>query len=225
MNKKILAGIAGVGLAAAAVGGGTFASWSDFATYSNSAGAEHLTLDASANSGTIGFSQENMAPGHNREFDFVVASRGGNVVPDATLTLQMLNLVGTEDAGSAPGGCTSNSEAAEDTDGCTDDGEFIDEAMIAINASNPTTGSNPCGDPRGGRVSLRPLKDVLTAGSGGVVNLLPAGVTLKPGEKICVGMGLSLPYTSATNKSQGDGATWDFKYTLTQVPGAGTVTP
>lgn len=208
--KASLAGALALGLVA---GGTTFAAWSDFTTYDNSAGAEYLTLDVN-NDRTQGFSQEMMAPGLNREFEFVVASREGQVVPNAALTLKLENLVGSED------GCQGNSEGIADAGACEDDttsGQYADEVRINVNVSKPTTDlANACSSsmyPRGGKVTPMSLRQLETKG---ITNLLPAGVNLKPGEGICIGMGLELP-TSATNASQGDSATWDFRYDLTQV--------
>ena len=213
MNKKILASLTAIVAVLGLIAGGTFAAWSDFDEYDNSAGAEHLTLDTDARSGVIGFSQEAMAPGVNREFDFVVASRDGQVVPRAFLELTLQNLIGTEN------GCEGNSETLADGGDCADgpvsgvgEGEFIDEAMIGINVSQPTTSATPCDEPRGSVVTSRPLSQLLADGT---VDLLQ-GDTLAPGEKICVGMGLSLPTATATNASQGDSAEWEFRYDLIQ---------
>lgn len=192
--------------------GATFALWGDRVIYGNDAGNEFLTLEVNSSS-TIGFEQTAMAPGINREFDFVVASRDGQVVPDADLTLALTNLVGKED------GCRGNLEIVDDPD-CNDTasgGEFITDAVIIVNASQPTTDlANACNStlhPRGSRVSATSLADFFAAGP---VSLLDPGVTLGPGEGICVGMGLNLP-VSADNGNQGDSATWDFQYDLTQV--------
>jgi predicted ribosomally synthesized peptide with SipW-like signal peptide len=219
--KKTLVGVAGAAVALSLVGGGTFAHWSDTDSYDNSAGAEHLTLDLS-NDATQGFVQTAMAPGVNREFDFVVASRSGQVVPAADLRITLENLIGTEN------GCDGNKEELDAADGGDDGdclspgsgpafGEYADEVRIAVNASAPTTDlANACNSsahPRGGRVSSMSLRDFEALGA---VDLLPAGVDLAPGEGICVAMGLSLPIT-ATNASQGDSATWDFRYDLEQV--------
>jgi len=218
-RKKIFGSIAAMVAVLALVAGGTFAAWSDFDEYSNSAGAEHLTLDTNANSGVIGFSQTAMAPGVNREFDFVVASRDGQVVPAADLTIKLQELLGTED------GCKGNSEVLDDGGECNtpgtgnNKGNFIHDARITVNASAPIANiasvANPCNSsvyPRGGRVSSRSLKSFESLNE---VNLLPAGVKLAPGEGICVAMGLELPAT-ANNASQGDSATWEFRYDLTQ---------
>lgn len=219
MKKMIITGLAAIGVAGM-IGGGTFANWSDFQTYGNAAGADHLTLDVDSSS-TIGFEQIKMAPGVNREFDFVVASRQGDAVPDASLTVSFEDAFGTED------GCRGNSEAVVDADcDSANDGEFIDEAYISINASAPTTDlAGACALPRGGRLSTMSLRDAFSSGA---IDLLD-GVTLKPGEGICVGMGITLPsdehpsLPEATNASQGDYATWDFVYDLVQAStGPGT---
>ena len=219
MNKKILGSVAALVAVLALVAGGTFAAWSDFDVYDNSAGAEHLTLDVS-NAVTQGFVQTAMAPGVNREFDFVVASRDGQVVPNAALTLALQNLVGTED------GCQGNSETLDDAGLCATPGsgaslgEYIEDARISINASSPTTDiANACNSglhPRGSRQGSISLEQLFNNTATTPVNLLTAGETLQPGEGICVAMGLELP-VGADNASQGDSATWDFRYDLTQI--------
>jgi predicted ribosomally synthesized peptide with SipW-like signal peptide len=218
--KKALMSAAGAAVALSLAGGGTFAHWSDTDSYDNSAGAEHLTLDLS-NDATQGFVQTAMAPGVNREFDFVVASRNGTVVPSASLMITLENLLGTEN------GCDGNKEELPAAEGGDDgdclspgtsnaDGEYADEVRIAINASAPTTDlANACNSslhPRGGRVSSMSLRDLEDLGAVDLLN----GDDLGPGEGICVAMGLTLP-TSATNASQGDSATWDFRYDLEQI--------
>jgi hypothetical protein len=218
MNHKLLkASMAGVAALAVAAGGTTFAAWSDFGVVANDVGADALVLelDARNGSGTEGFHEVQMAPGVNREFDFIIASRpGGEVVPSADLNLQLVNL---DDSGDT---VTSNSEdVAEDglLDGVVSpEGEFDDEAVITINASNPTTSSTPCSEPRGSRQSSITLRDLFNATATSPVNLLPAGTVLKPGEKVCVGMGLQLPKASATDASQGDQASFDLLFNLIQ---------
>ena len=156
-----------------------------------------------------------LAPGVGNDFEFVVASRSGQTIPTADLAMQLTNLVGKED------GCTStNSEKDVDGD-CNDtatSGEFLDEARIIVNVSQPTTDADACNStthPRGniqGPISLRSLYNN-TAGT--PIDLLD-GDTLAPGERICVAMGLNMP-ASATNASQGDSASWDLKFLLDQV--------
>lgn len=208
-------GIAALVAVAALAVGATFALWSDFDVYGSSAGAEYLTLDVNS-TGTAGFEQTAMAPGVNREFDFVVASRAGQEIDAATLSLALQNLIGSED------GCRGNGETIDDGGACTTPGngfsfgQFADDALINVNASAPTTDiANACNStlhPRGQRVAPQSLRDFSALGNVDLLN----GDTLAPGEGICVAMGLSLPVT-ADNASQGDGATWDFRYDLTQV--------
>lgn len=217
MNSKLVkASLAGVAALAVATGGTTFAAWSDFAVSNNDVAADSLVLDLDARnaSDSIGFSQQRMAPGVNREFDFVVASRpGGEVVPSADLNVVLTNLVDAGDTVSS----TSEDVAEGGLDGAVSpDGELDDEAVISINASAPTTSATPCSEARGGRQSTISVRDLATATSSTPVNLLPAGTVLQPGEKVCVGMGLQLPASSATDLSQGDAMTFDLVFNLIQ---------
>jgi predicted ribosomally synthesized peptide with SipW-like signal peptide len=218
-NKKLLAATAAGVAALIAVGGGTFATWNDYDEFANSAGADHLVLDVNS-SETLGFSQEKMYPTPNnpipgdtgnREFDFSVASRDGDEVPNASLTMTLLDLLGEED------GCQGNTEVEDDGGECTtpgtgpNRGNFIHDARLIINASAPVAENQAC-PTRGSRQSAISLANL----ENDVVNLLPAGETLAAGEKVCIGMGLSLPQ-EADNASQGDSATWDFRIDLKQL--------
>ena len=215
MNSKLIKGsLAGVAVVALAAGSTTFAAWSDWDSLTGSqSGADQLTL-VLGEPNSRNFDDLKLAPGERGDFEFVVASREGETVTAADLRVQLTNLVGTED------GCTStNSEAAVDPN-CNDmtsEGEFIDQARIIVNASQPTTDlANACSDPRGSRqgpISLRALRDNSAASP---VNLLDPGVTLGPGEGICVAMGINLP-ASADNATQGDSASFDLKFLLDQV--------
>ena len=214
-NKLVKASLAGVAVVAIAAGGTTFSAWSDYDTLEGSqAGAEELTLVLNEPN-TQNFDNMKLAPGVGNDFEFVVASRQGQTIPNASLRLQLVDLIGDED------GCTStNSEAAVDAN-CSDvnsEGEFIDEARINVNVSAPTTDPDACSGahPRGSKqtsISLRQLRDNTAANP---LNLLPTGDNLGPGERICVAMGLSMP-TSATNASQGDSASFNIKFLLDQV--------
>lgn len=212
MNSKILKGtMAGVAVIALAAGGGTFASWSDYdVVEDNTAGADYLTIDL-GNQNKASFDRMKLAPGVSQDTLIVVANTTGNTIPAADLSLTLVDLVGTED------GCTStNSELVADAD-CADEsteGEFIEEAIFVVNAAAPSD-DGTC-SPRGARLGRTVLADAEDT----VVDLLPAGQDLKPGQKVCVAMGLSLPST-ASNASQGDSAAFDLRFDLEQVlPGA-----
>lgn len=217
MNTKLVkASLAGVAAIAVATGGTTFAAWSDFRVSENDVQADSLVLDLDARnaSDAIGFDEAQMAPGVNREFDFVVASRpGGEVVPSADLNVVLSNL--------QDGGDTTSSNSEDVIEGgldgaVTPEGELDDEAVISINASQPTTSATPCSEARGGRQSTISVRQLATNTATAPVNLLDPGVVLEPGEKICVGMGLQLPASTATDASQGDGMTFDLVFNLIQ---------
>jgi alternate signal-mediated exported protein len=208
MNKKLVRGtLAGVAVIALATGGGTFAAWSDFDSVEGSqVGADQLTLEL-GEPNSAKFDNVKLAPGEGNDFEFVVASREGETVTSADLTMALADLVGEED------GCTSaNSEKAVDNN-CDNNnpnnqGEFVDEAVMTVNVSQPTTSSTPCSAARGGvarEVVLSELAD----------RSLDLG-TLGKGEAVCVGMGIRLP-ASATNASQGDSATFNLDFLLEQV--------
>lgn len=210
MNKKILkAALAATAvLALAAGGGGTWSSWSDWDTVTGSqVGADQLKLTVNE-SATSQFNDMKLAPGLRIDTEYVVANRTGTTIPLADLTMQLTNLVGHED------GCTStSSEFAVDPD-CNDTatpGEFIDEAMLIVNTTTPSTNPDACSLPHGnvqGPISLVDFRDQTAS--------TPLAVgSLAPGQYVCVAMGLSMPIT-ATNASQGDSASFDLKFMLNQ---------
>jgi hypothetical protein len=217
MNNKLLkATIAGAATLAIAASTQTFALWSDHDTLTGSqAGAEELSLTL-GEPNTQNFNNMKLAPGVGSDFEFVVTSRTGTTIPTAALSMQLTNLVGKED------GCTStNSEKDVDAD-CNDtatEGEFLDQARIIVNVSQPTTDvANACDSgthARGNIQSAISLRDLRNATLGTPLDLLD-GDTLAPGEGICVAMGLNMP-TSANNASQGDSASFDLKFLLDQV--------
>ncbi|HJQ88988.1 MAG TPA: hypothetical protein VJ820_16170 [Propionibacteriaceae bacterium] len=213
-NKLAKASIAGVAAIALAATGSTFASWSDFGSLTGShAGADELSL-VLGEPNSQNFDDLHLAPGVGADFEFVVASRQGDTIPAADLRMQLTNLVGHED------GCTStNSELVDDAD-CNDtatSGEFVRDARMIVNASEPTTDPQACSSahPRGARQGLISLSDFSNATASTPINLLPAGTYLAPGEYVCVSMGIVLP-KDANNASQGDSADFDLKFLLDQ---------
>jgi predicted ribosomally synthesized peptide with SipW-like signal peptide len=228
MNKKILkAGLAGTAVVAIAAGGGTWSSWSDFHVDSgNSVGADHLSLQVNE-SATKKFDNVKLAPGEERDVAFYVASRDGDAVPNATLSLTLENLVPTEN------GCDSNSEAYAESGGAISDksdaaapcnqggpGQFAEQSLFYVQATKMTdptqcTTSTPMGS--------KLLNTKLSAAEGVPVDLLGSGITLGPGEGACVLAHVFMPDNAsqygfaADNKSQGDQATFDVRFDLTQV--------
>lgn len=210
-RSNVITGSLGV-LAAASllVGNGTFASWSDSYTDGpNTVGASMLKLNIDQ-SGVQEFDKINLIPGGQGDYEFVVASRDGAAVPLADLTLAIENLVDTED------GCSNtSSEAAVDDCATPGPGDFSGETRVTVNVSQPT--DNPataCSDPRGNKLPAG-VKTLKQLADHGVMSLLPAGTSLAPGQGICVGMALGLP-VDATNAVQGDSASFEVKFNLTQ---------
>ena len=92
-NKLVKASLAGVAVVAIAAGGTTFSAWSDYDTLEGSqAGAEELTLVLNEPN-TQNFDNMKLAPGVGNDFEFVVASRQGQTIPNASLRLQLVDLI------------------------------------------------------------------------------------------------------------------------------------
>jgi predicted ribosomally synthesized peptide with SipW-like signal peptide len=226
MNKKILKGaLAGTAVVAIAAGGGTWASWSDFAqTGPDQAGAGHLIL----NVGDGLLTQENMtlAPGMEKSVDFYIASNDGDSVPNGKLSLTMKDLVNHED------GCTAKSEAVAEginplvpgynpSANCGDNspgnnnGEFGAQARIEIIQYGPSS-NGQCS-------SVAPLTGIpnhVVKNFGYInstVNNMYPVVDLAPGEATCVRLLVQMP-TDANNASQGDSASWNVRWDLEQTP-------
>ena len=234
MNSKTKA-VAGAGaglLALSMIGGGTFAAWSDFQTLEdNNVGADHLTLQLDANNqdGVAEFNNLTLAPGENRETNYYVASRDGAAVPNASLTLTLQDLVGTED------GCQGNTEApdqlsmyssscAHGTPSFDSAGQFIQEAQFWVRSSDPVPMADSCTTMIGRTAGLPGSNSgvfKIDAAEDQVINLLSSGVTIGPDEKICVNVQISLPHVpnAATynNSAQGDSAAFDLRFDLKQV--------
>ncbi len=212
MNKKLVRGsLAGVAAIALAAGGTTFAAWSDFANVTgNTAGAGELVLKIGGPNGTEAVQHAsfgNFAPGEGQDVTRYLASQQGDAVPTAGLFVTMKNLA------NADNGCSSNSEAAEDT--CESEtstgGEFGQAANIKIQVTGPTTAGN-CG--ANGSASL-PWSTVYD----GTINALAGHQqslgTLSDGQGVCVRSTVTLPH-DATNNTQGDSSAWDWRFDLVQ---------
>ena len=224
MNSKLIkGGLAGVAVVALAAGSTTFAAWSDFGVESTGAGAGILQLNVSDRDGAGSTIQPfSLAPGQNKYQEFFLASADADNVPNGMLTAKIQRLVDTEDNGP---GCTTNSEAlAEDPtavlpsglpsnplNSCGSEGELSDEATVQILASGPVANAASCPN-TGGYGGTTP------SGSG-TLAAQPSKTfqlgNLAPGEGICVRMEMSLPST-ATNATQGDEATFDWRFDLVQ---------
>lgn len=223
MNKKLVkASIAGAAALALAAGGSTFAAWSDFGIQSTDAGAGILKLNVSTREGsTVGIEPMSLAPGQNKFQEFYLASADDDNVPVGSLTAKIQNLVDIEDGGP---NCTTNSEAIAEgsgTDGsgnptntaiCGATGELSGQATVQILVSDPVPSAASC--PNTGI-----YQSATPSGTGTLASQLPKTFALgqlEAGEGVCVRMEMSLP-SSATNATQGDDVTFDWRFDLTQV--------
>lgn len=205
-NKLAKAGIAGVAAIALAATGSTFASWSDFGIVEdNSVGAGELVLDLNGGNGSepaIPVSFGHFAPGEGSTNMRYLASKQGDAVPLADLSVTMKDLVNKDNL------CSSNSEALEDTCETEDGGggEFGAKANIVIGASGPTTAGN-CG-----HVTYTTVYDGTINGLSGNKQTLGQ---LSNGDGICVKATVTLPDT-APNNTQGDSSEWNWRFDLVQ---------
>lgn len=223
MNSKLVkAGLAGTAALAVVVGGSTFAAWSDFDTANAEAGAGYLKINLEGEEGLAKTEPFRLAPGQNKYQYFYVASADSDNTPDGRLSATISNLQDVE--GEAI--CTTNSEAAAEGvalgGNCGPNGELADEAIVQILRSEPVAGRESCPDsgiyggiegfPATGESTLldRANKE------------MDLGI-LQPGEGVCLRIEMRLPETAvrgfeaATNASQGDQASWDWQFDLTQV--------
>jgi len=235
MNSKLMkAGLAGAAAIALAAGGGTFASWSDFHTWSgNHAGAGTLTLSTNTPDSQT-FNVGNLIPGGVWTEDTYLLSNKTDSTPNGNLFVSLAGLTGHED------GCMGNTEAidqATDADGScnsTDsnynpNGQFPSDAKIFIktlDASETTCGVAPGDgsekaiygvDP--GAADQSQAKSLADLQAAGPQELLRFGVTdpalFHPGEGVCVETIVYLP-KDVDNAVQGDSATFDITGTLKQ---------
>lgn len=211
MNKKLIkASVAGAAVVAIAVSGSTFAAWSDFGEESTGAGAGILKLNLSDRDGTSsGVAPFSLAPGQNKTQEFFLASADAANVPTGALTGKIQNLVQIEDGGPA---CTTNSEEVAEGGACGTVGELADEMTVQILASGPVANAASCPN-TGGYGSTSPSGVGTLANRANTVFNLGE---LDAGEGVCVRMEAKLP-VSATNASQGDEVTYDWRFDLTQV--------
>ena len=210
MNKTLVkASVVGAAIVALA-GGSTFAAWSDSGEESTGDGLLKLNLSGRDGS-TIDVQPFRLAPGENQFQEFYIASADAANVSNGALSMTLRALDDIEGGGP---GCTTNSEdvAEGDTGDCGAEGEFSEQATVQILVSHPvsTPGSCPNSDGHG---SNSPR------GTGTLASL--EGVTLAlgevgPDEGVCVQAYMWLP-EDATNASQGDEASWDWRFDLTQV--------
>ena len=234
MKKTLTMSLAALGIAGM-VGGGTFATWSDFANVAgNTAQAGALVLNADTTAMTTNGGGGPLAPGENKTTWKYVANRSDNTVSlqDALLSLKIVVTADDEN------GCASNGEAVAEggtsvaaADGAcasgADTGELDTEAYLQIRKGTPSTTIDDAADCASAATSAvgaaKTLRgwETTTATTG-----LTLG-TLDPGQGMCIGFeyglkgaGIAPPGidfgTQATNASQGDSATWDVRLDLVQ---------
>jgi predicted ribosomally synthesized peptide with SipW-like signal peptide len=227
MNSKLMkASLAGAAAIALAAGGGTFAAWSDFAEVTdNNVGAGTLTLSLPANGGSdFTFDQVKMAPGGiNSERNVYVATNDGTSTPNGKLFLTFKNVKGTED------GCDGNGELADDAncdDGLsTNEGEFIDDALVQVTSYSTNTpgvcnqsyspGGHTVTALHGGSLTWWKGQPAYELTGNGAAYGGPDMTVLHPGEGLCVSVSIGLAH-AVDNASQGDSADFDMHFDLVQ---------
>ena len=223
-NKLIKASVAGAAAIALAAGGSTFAAWSDFGVESTGAGAGILQLNVSDRDGTSSTVEPfSLAPGQNKFQEFYLASADADNVPVGSLTARIINLEDIEDGGP---GCTTNSEAVAEQpthvdpstgeptnplNDCGSEGELSDQATVQILASGPVNGASSCPNTGGYGTTSPSGTGTLASQTSKTFDLGDLG----PGQGICVRMEMSLP-VGATNATQGDDVSWDWRFDLIQ---------
>lgn len=238
MNRKLILGaVAGVAAIGLAVGGTTYAAYSDFGNVTgNNVGAGTLKLNVGPNAGQdLKFDHVTMAPGGiNAERQVFVTSNDGSSTPSANLFVSLTNLQGTED------GCDGNGEVLVDP-ACTTGpasgptaGQFITDATIQWYSYVPDS-PGVCNQ------SYSPSMKTVTPQHGGSLAALASqtAVTpyeldgtsqayklpyLAPGQGLCFAMSVSLAY-GVNNASQGDSASFDLHFDLVQAPYGTPTTP
>lgn len=214
-KKKLIAGaVAGVA-ALALIGGGTFALWSDFEIIDGGT-AQAGQLDLIVNGGPSNFPATPIAPGERYGYTYVLGSADLDGVPSGVLTANLANLVDKEN------GCSGGELQADADCDTVDDGEFSDQSTVRIRWTNPINNaavsscnwntnpgiyvnSNGVGDLNDGPSLSSAIGQTLALG------------TVTSGQGVCVRVDVGLP-PEATNASQGDSASFDVRFDLTQSP-------
>jgi predicted ribosomally synthesized peptide with SipW-like signal peptide len=224
MNHKLLAGGLGALAVAGLVGGGTFASWTDYDTITgNETEAGHLVLDTDSTGTINNVGAQAIAPGEFRTIDFFVASADLDGVPDADLSMVFENLVEKDN------GCASQSE--DDLDAtCGDpgvgEGEFSQQGYVRIRWTDPaptsqiTFAGNSCAAPSGyvnahGYAPANNNDPTVYPRLGSLANVDIPLETLAGDQGVCVRIDLGLD-VNATDLVQTDATTFDLTFDLAQ---------
>jgi predicted ribosomally synthesized peptide with SipW-like signal peptide len=219
MKKMLISSLAAIGIAGL-IGGGTFASWSDYQVQEgNDSGAGILKLvmdDYNQNGSGPMFDNLRLAPGQGKDKVIQIASSDGDSVPDANLFVTFQNLEDFEN------GCNStNSEKDADPtcDLAEDTGEFQDMATIKVKTrphdleASKFCGSNFDDQSIGQTIYQGTIADLVDLGK---IQLNQPGSPLEAGDAMCLGAEVKLP-SSAGNAVQGDSVSFDFRVDLEQV--------
>ena len=217
-KKKLTAGaVAGIA-ALALIGGGTFALWSDFETFTDNE-ASAGKLDLVVGNGPVNSVGKPLAPGEKYDYEYFLGSADLQGVPSAKLALAVTNVQDFENGCSGGEGKNGvDTSCADPGDG----GEFSQASNMRIRWTNPIPNATAAmckydpalAFPNGNQV-LATAPSISTVAGSTPINL----GNLTKGQGVCVRVDVALPGT-ADNSTQGDSATYDLKFDLTQNVGS-----
>jgi hypothetical protein len=235
--RKLLLGLAGIGVAATAIGGGTFATYSDYAKIEdNTSGAGILRLDMD-DPATLKFDNIRLSPhdGDEGPYDYYervvfLTSSDSKSAPNGDLSLTFSDFDDIEGDSDAAGpfdavsNCTTQSEMDAEGGACGTDGEFAEQAQFRVAYSDPVTASTI--NPDLSNCSFTHYSYLTSArkalDSSGLPGFTPdpyptvnLASAMAPGKGVCVRFEVSLG-SDATNASQGDSISWDTQIDLNQ---------
>lgn len=212
-KKKLIAGaVAGVA-ALALIGGGTFALWSDFDVLEDNTASAGL-LELTVENGPVNSIGKPIAPGETYDYEYFLSSADLAGVPNADLSLSIVK----DTIKNRENGCNGDEETPDPTCGSAEaDGEFSEQSVMRIRWSNPITNATAATCKNGGQTFPNGVQVLDSAPS---IDVVAAGApvdlgNLTAGQGVCVRIDVGLP-VAADNASQGDSATYDVRFDLTQ---------